>query len=127
MAWAPSWLPVSWHGIPKHLLEYYGIAALPLVGQASTMSYNLPEFGPSNLVLVINCETLGCIWIGNILVWNDLAIATLNPGLALPLPVHNITLGILDEDDNFYLSQSRVIQLVLSSFYPPFDVEFKQM
>jgi phosphate transport system substrate-binding protein len=57
---------------------------------AQTVNYNIPGLNDQNLKL--NGPTLAAIYTGKIRLWDDPAIATLNPGVKLPhndiLPVH---------------------------------------
>lgn len=39
-------------GIPKEILNFYGLAQFPLVGQALVMAYNIPALSASDPSLV---------------------------------------------------------------------------
>lgn len=76
---------------------------LPLTANAIIIGYNLPELY-ANETLVLDIATLGRMFAGLITVWNDSAIAALNPTLAARLPgnpielVYKRTADALDAD-----------------------------
>lgn len=59
---------------------------LPLTASAIVMGYHLPELNATTDTLVFDLPTLARIWRGDITLWNDSAIAALNPAIALKLP-----------------------------------------
>jgi len=70
--------------------QYPQIIDVPLAISALTVNFNLPGLNAARLKL--DGPTLAGIYTGGIRSWDDRAIATLNPGLALPhhdiIPVH---------------------------------------
>jgi phosphate transport system substrate-binding protein len=65
---------------------------LPLTASAIVMGYHLPELNATTDTLVFDLPTLARIWRGDITLWNDSAIAALNPAIALKLPGEPIEL-----------------------------------
>ncbi|ELR13233.1 uncharacterized protein ACA1_339710 [Acanthamoeba castellanii str. Neff] len=54
---------------------------LPMMAQPIVPIYNL---GPSVTTLVLDGPTLGAIWVGDIVWWNDTRIEQLNNGTTFP-------------------------------------------
>ncbi len=67
---------------------------------------------------VVDRETLGLIWLGNVTHWNDQRLKNLNPTIANKLPNTTIVIGI---NENSAISLVEVLKLALESF----SVEFK--
>jgi len=63
-------------------LEAAGLAQFPMVMGAIVPVVNIPGLKPGDLVL--DGDTLGKIYLGQVKYWNDPAIARLNPDLKLP-------------------------------------------
>jgi phosphate transport system substrate-binding protein len=67
-----------------------GILNIPLAIAAQTINYNIPELNGSGLKL--DGPTLAGIYSGKITMWDDPAIAAMNPGVKLPhqgiVPIH---------------------------------------
>ncbi|MCA0304918.1 MAG: phosphate ABC transporter substrate-binding protein PstS [Proteobacteria bacterium] len=63
-------------------LEAAGLAQFPMVMGAIVPVVNIPGLKPGELVL--DGDTLGKIYLGQVKYWNDPAIARLNPDLKLP-------------------------------------------
>ncbi|ALR84495.1 putative serine/threonine-protein kinase receptor [Niemeyer virus] len=101
--------------IPQIYMVSYGLIQFPIVGQAIVIIYNVP--GLSNHNMIIDRETLGKIWTGDIRKWNDIEIQNLNPDIASQLPNETITLGY---NDAYYLSISEIMQLALRNFSEEF-------
>jgi hypothetical protein len=68
---------------------------------------------------VVDRETMGLIWLGNVTRWNDQRLKTLNPTIANKLPDAPITIGI---SENLAISLVEVLKLALESFSPEFKV-----
>jgi hypothetical protein len=66
---------------------------------------------------VVDRETLGLIWAGNISMWNDQRIKDLNPTIAEKLPAAPIIIGY---SENTVISLVEVLKLTLESFSPDF-------
>jgi hypothetical protein len=66
---------------------------------------------------VVDRETLGLIWLGNVTHWNDQRLKTLNPTIANKLPNALITIGL---NENTAISLVEVLKLALESFSPEF-------
>lgn len=96
---------------------YGNLIQFPLMGQAIVMAYNIPSLASLNASLIIDRETLGLIWAGNITMWTDQRIKDLNPGLASFLPNTNITIGY---NQNTVYSLTEVVKRSLESFSPDF-------
>jgi phosphate transport system substrate-binding protein len=62
--------------------QHPGIINVPMAISALTVNYNLPGLNAVNLKL--DGPTLADIYAGKISMWDDKAIAALNPGVALP-------------------------------------------
>ncbi len=67
---------------------------------------------------MVDRETLGLIWAGNITLWNDARIQALNPSIASKLPAEAIMIGYVEELDP--ISVIAVLKAALSSFSPEF-------
>ncbi len=92
------------------------IIQLPLVATAMSFAYHLDTLDPVEDSLVLDRSTLALIWAGNIVTWDDPAIAVLNKDLHAQgkLPHLNIT---------FFYSpggQVEIIKIALSSFSDEF-------
>jgi ABC-type phosphate transport system substrate-binding protein len=123
---------------PELSQQYGGLAQMPLSGQAIVIAYNLTALNSTDphLVLkplsllflfrsltpakVVDRETLGLIWAGNISMWNDQRIKDLNPAVANKLPATPIIIGY---SENSAISLVEVLKLALESFSP----EFKEL
>jgi hypothetical protein len=62
---------------------------------------------------VVDRETLGLIWAGNITLWNDQRLKNLNPAIASKLPNATILIGY---NENGVISVIEVLKLALESF-----------
>ena len=64
----------------------------PILAGAVVLTYNIPELDPTkDPTLILDGKTLVSIYNAKITMWNDPAIAALNPGLASKLPAKQIT------------------------------------
>jgi len=80
--------------------------------------YNIPDL-PSNFTLVLSRSAIANIFAGNITVWNDTTLQTLNPGVVLPaqpivLPAQPIVLVVRKDSSG----TSQIMTSALSSFSP---------
>ncbi|QTF49773.1 putative serine/threonine-protein kinase/receptor [Acanthamoeba polyphaga mimivirus] len=101
--------------------EIFNLVQFPLAGQAIVMTYNVPELANLDTRIVIDRQTLGKIWTGEISKWNHPDIIALNPTLNGTLPDKEIKLGYNDDGN---VSISGIVQAALSSFYGNFATEF---
>lgn len=62
--------------------QHPDILNIPLAISAQTINYNLPGLKVANLK--IDGPTLAAIYLGKVTTWDDAAIQSLNPGVALP-------------------------------------------
>jgi hypothetical protein len=118
--------------------EYGGLAQLPLAGQAIVMAYNITALSPTDpnivpallrsyfhfvalfslcCVQVVDRETLGLIWSGNVSHWNDQRLKDLNPAIAGKLPNASILIGY---NENGVISLPEVLKLAFESFSADF-------
>lgn len=81
--------------------------------------FDAPTIGTwSTTQQILDRETVGRIFAGNISTWDDQAIQDLNPLLAGKLPPLNITIGY---SDNAGISVPEVFKQALVSFSPVFS------
>jgi hypothetical protein len=117
--------------------EYGGLAQLPVAGQAIVMAYNITALSPTDpnivpapplpfsfrclfslwCVQVVDRETLGLIWAGNVSHWNDQRLKDLNPAIASKLPNAPILIGY---NENGVISLPEVLKLAFESFSADF-------
>ncbi|AQN68650.1 protein tyrosine kinase (PTK) family protein [Saudi moumouvirus] len=101
--------------------DIFNLVQFPLAGQAIVMVYNIPELTSLNTRIVVDRQTLGKIWTGDIKKWNHDDIIALNPDLEGILPDKEIILGYNDDGN---VSVSGILQSALSSFYAKFATDF---
>lgn len=63
----------------------------PILAGGEVVTYNLPELATSDPALILDGKTLVAIYNATISMWNDPAIAALNPQIAAKLPAKQIT------------------------------------
>ncbi len=68
---------------------------------------------------VVDRETLGLIWAGNITKWNDTRIKALNPAIANKLPGADILIGY---NENIAISLPEVFKIALERFSEDFAI-----
>ncbi|ELR22246.1 protein kinase domain containing protein [Acanthamoeba castellanii str. Neff] len=106
-------------GIPAAQAAQYGdLAQFPIAGQALVLAYNISTLGSTDPLLILDRDTVGRIFAGNISMWDDQAIQDLNPLLVGKLPPLNITIGY---SDNAGISVPEVFKRALVSFSPLFS------
>ncbi|AVL95162.1 putative serine/threonine protein kinase receptor [Moumouvirus australiensis] len=107
--------------ISRFYEDIFNLVQFPLAGQAIVMVYNLPELAGLNTRIVLDRQTLGKIWTGEITKWNHNDILALNPDLVGILPDRDIIIGYNDDGN---VSVSGIFQSALSSFYDKFATDF---
>lgn len=69
---------------PANYATWPDLQMYPSMAAAVVSIYNVPELAAAGVTLVLSREALAGVYLGAITLWNDTAIATLNPGVALP-------------------------------------------
>ncbi len=109
-------------GLPK---DQKDMIQLPFVATATAFVYHLDGLDPANDSLVLDRPTLGRMYSGSIVTWDDPAIAALNPDLHKQgkLPHLNITYTFFP---GVSYGQNQVVGTALSSFSDDFKAALEK-